>query len=93
MSRWGRLAALCCLTASCAIGGRKPFVCPAKGGRHWSEVASTHFVLTTDLDRDDAERTAAELEEMFLLAGRARILDDGCAGSISLIATTRFFGR
>jgi hypothetical protein len=48
--------------AGCSALQNKPFTCPQKGGAAWTEVKSAHFVLRSDLDRDDAERASAELE-------------------------------
>ena len=43
----------------------QPFTCPEKGGAAWTEVASSHFVLRTDLDAPVAKEVALELETMF----------------------------
>jgi hypothetical protein len=38
--------------------------CPARGGPAWTEWTSTHFVLLTDLDDDDARSTLNDYEEL-----------------------------
>ncbi len=52
-------------TGCSVIGARPAFTCPAKGGARWTEVTSEHFVVSSDLDRDDAQKAAASLETMF----------------------------
>ncbi len=47
--------------AACATPGR-PFLCPAAGGPPWRELASEHFVLRTDLDRDGAVDLLGQFE-------------------------------
>jgi len=52
------------VTAGCATLHPPPFSCPEKGGASWIEVRAPHFLLTTDLDRDNAEKLSVELEVM-----------------------------
>jgi tetratricopeptide (TPR) repeat protein len=47
---------------ACSLFQQRPFTCPQKGGAPWIEITSPHFVLRTDLDRDVAARTSAQLE-------------------------------
>jgi tetratricopeptide (TPR) repeat protein len=46
----------------CATGA--PFICPARGGPPWRDVASEHFVLRTDLDLEDARQLLVALERL-----------------------------
>jgi len=48
----------------CATLHPRPFTCPEKGGSSWIEIRRPHFVLTTDLDRENADKLSAELEVM-----------------------------
>jgi tetratricopeptide (TPR) repeat protein len=50
------------LASGCAAG--RAFRCPAQGGAPWRELATEHFVLRTDLDRDDALETLRRLERL-----------------------------
>jgi hypothetical protein len=50
---------------SCAAVVHQPLLAPEKGGPLWTEVASEHFVLRTDLDKDAALKASAKLEETF----------------------------
>jgi tetratricopeptide (TPR) repeat protein len=59
------LALTLVLCASCASVVHQPLLAPEKGGPAWTEVTSEHFVLKTDLDRDDAQQASAKLEEMY----------------------------
>ena len=60
-SRVGRWVFLVPLVAGCASHFPP---CPSSGGPAWRELASDHFQLTTDLDRDAAVETLANLEEL-----------------------------
>jgi len=52
--------------AALAVGcAREPLTCPAKGGHEWRELTTTHFVLRTDLARDDARREITTLENQY----------------------------
>ncbi len=51
-------------TASCAAF-QKPLTSPSHGGPDWTEIASPHFVLQTDLGVDDAKAASVKLEEAF----------------------------
>lgn len=46
----------------CATFGSST-ACPAKGGPPWTEITTRHFVIRTDLDADDADELARQLEE------------------------------
>jgi tetratricopeptide (TPR) repeat protein len=48
--------------AGCATGAA--FLCPARGGPAWRDVASLHFVVRTDLDVGDATRLVARMERL-----------------------------
>ena len=68
------LAAALALAAGCA---HAPLTCPAHGGAAWSELASRHFVLRTDLPRNEArvalgqfEQSYAAFEELVFPSGR-----------------------
>jgi hypothetical protein len=56
--------------------------CPKAGGPAWSELRTTHFVVRTDLDAEDANELARELEEM-----RAIILAVGWSGAPEPLGT------
>src|SRR5574338_512253 len=64
--RWRRIAgaALAGLLASACAAPGHAFRCPARGGQAWRELASDHFVLRTDLPRDEAGRLVGRLERM-----------------------------
>jgi tetratricopeptide (TPR) repeat protein len=55
-------------TLAAALGGcatsRPAFRCEANGGRPWRAVYSTHFVVVTDLDSEDARDLARELDRV-----------------------------
>jgi hypothetical protein len=48
--------------AGCATSAA--FLCPARGGPPWRDIASDHFVLRTDLDLEDASRLLTRLERL-----------------------------
>ena len=50
---------------SLACAPRAPLTCPRRGGPAWSELASPHLVLWTDVDPGEARRLLAELEGLF----------------------------
>src|SRR5689334_9526882 len=60
----GPLLIVLCAISGCARLHPPPFSCPEKGGPAWIEVRAPHFVLTTDVDRENAEKLSAELEVM-----------------------------
>ncbi len=65
MGRACALAACAALAlAACAHAPRPGprFECPARGGPPWSELATEHFVVASDLPRADADALARELE-------------------------------
>ncbi|WP_242346289.1 M48 family metalloprotease [Anaeromyxobacter terrae] len=52
--------------AACAHAPRHGprFECPARGGPPWSELATDHFIVASDLRRAQADALARELEEV-----------------------------
>jgi len=65
MARACAVAACAALSlAACAHAPRHGpgFECPARGGPPWSELATEHFVVATDLPRADGDALARELE-------------------------------
>jgi tetratricopeptide (TPR) repeat protein len=52
------------LLALTGCATRAPFVCPARGGPAWRDVGSSHFLLRTDLDVQDATALLARLERL-----------------------------
>jgi hypothetical protein len=56
----GVCACVCML--SCATYGARP-KSPAEGGATWTRVESQHFIVVSDLPREEAESTARELEQ------------------------------
>jgi tetratricopeptide (TPR) repeat protein len=64
MVRGCAIAACAALSLACAHAPRPGprFECPARGGPPWSELATDHFVVASDLSRADADALARELE-------------------------------
>jgi tetratricopeptide (TPR) repeat protein len=54
---------LALLAAGCATPGLA-FRCPARGGPAWHELSSDHFVLRTDLPRDEGAALVGRLERI-----------------------------
>ncbi|WP_394841675.1 hypothetical protein LZC95_31955 [Pendulispora brunnea] len=54
-----------CLAACGGSGTGQPFASPGEGGSAWTEVASPHFTLRTDLDAKTAQDVSAQLETIF----------------------------
>lgn len=48
---------------------RGSLTCPARGGPAWTELASRHFVLQTDLAAKDARVTLGEFEALYAALG------------------------
>ncbi|MGC4119645.1 MAG: hypothetical protein QM765_34755 [Myxococcales bacterium] len=63
---------IACALAAVALGGCVTLRCPESGGRSWLELRTEHFVLKTDLPRDEALETVRALER--LRATEARVL-------------------
>src|SRR5258708_1660885 len=64
------------LALGCATGKSSGPRCPADGGSPWIAVTSTHFVLSTDRDEQEARQISNDLESMF-----AAIADVGLAST------------
>jgi tetratricopeptide (TPR) repeat protein len=63
MRRLALAVAVPALLAGCATT-RPGFTCEARGGRPWHAVYSSHFVVATDLDVDDARELSVELDRI-----------------------------
>lgn len=63
------MLAVCALLFAC-VGQRPGLKTPGQGGAEWLELRSPHFVLRTDLTREQAERVFATLEHRYALLER-----------------------
>src|SRR5512133_466955 len=80
------LVLLALLAAGCATPGLA-FRCPARGGPAWHELSSEHFVLRTDLPRDEGAALVGRLERI-RAAVAAALFDQAPAvpGRVEVIA-------
>jgi len=62
--RHGPAALAVALLALLACAASAAFLCPARGGPAWRDLASDHFVIRTDLDVEEASRLLSRLERL-----------------------------
>lgn len=62
---WGRLLGAALTTAAAGCASHHVVASPAQGGSVWHRLDTPHFTLYTDVAPDEAQATAAELEETY----------------------------